>query len=121
METPTALIVKTQEILKSKRQRVIDSLEGNFRVEHLFALKQAVDGYEFYQNQAYQCDKEIEKLLESLTKDISLPKNIKKPKPIRRNKPNIKDLHPMLMKLTNGNDPSQITGLTDSTLLQLIA
>lgn len=91
-----------KQILKSKRQRVIDSLEGNFRVEHLFALKQAVDGYEFYQKQTYQCDKEIEKLLNEINKDKPIPPNIKKPKPIRHNKPNIDNLHINLMKMTNG-------------------
>ncbi|MEW6654258.1 MAG: hypothetical protein AB1394_12445 [Bacteroidota bacterium] len=45
---------------------------------------------------------------------------MKKPKPIRHNKPQIDNLHLMLMKLTGGNDPSQITGLTDKTLLELI-
>lgn len=110
-----------KQILKSKRQQVIDSLEGNFRVEHLFALRQAVDGYEFYQKQTYQCDKEIEKLLNEINKDKPAPSNIKKPKPIRHNKPNIDNLHTNLMKMTRGNDPSQITGLTDSTLLQIIA
>ncbi|MBU0561507.1 MAG: IS110 family transposase [Bacteroidetes bacterium] len=110
-----------KQILKTKRETVINSLIGNYREEHLFALKQAIDGYEYYQTKILECDKEIEKLLESLTKDMPVPKNIKKPKPIRRNKPNIKNLHPMLMKLTAGNDPSQITGLTDSTLLEIIS
>ncbi len=110
-----------RQILKTKRQKVIDSLEGNYREEHLFALKQAIDGYEFYQQQTYQCDKEIEKLLIDINKDKPDPPKIKKPKPIRHNKPHIENLHLNLMKMTNGNDPSQITGFTDSTLLQLIA
>ncbi len=50
-------------IINKKRQEVINSLEGNFRTEHIFALKQAVEGYEFYQKQIIDCDDEIEKLL----------------------------------------------------------
>jgi transposase len=110
-----------RQILKAKRELVIDSLQGNYRQEHLFALKQAIEGYEFYQQKTYECDKEIEKLLDDINKDKPKPTNLKKPKPIRHNKPQIKNLHLHLMKMTGGNDPSQITGLTDSTLLQVIA
>jgi transposase len=110
-----------KQILKHKRELVINSLRGNYRQEHLFALKQAIDGYEFYQQKTLECDKEIEKLLESINKDKPKPDNLKKPKAIRHNKPQIKNLHLNLMKMTGGNDPSQITGLTDSTLLQVIA
>ncbi len=110
-----------RQILKHKRQLVIDSLNGNYREEHLFALKQAIDGYEFYQQKTFECDKEIERLLNEINYHKPAPPNIKKPKPIRHNKPQIENLHLNLMKMTNGNDPSQITGLTDSTLLQVIA
>lgn len=110
-----------KQILKDKRQSVIDSLIGNYRDEHLFALKQAVDGYEYYQSKILECDKQIERLLESMTKDLPVPQKITKPKPIRRNKPQIKNLHLMLMKLTGGIDPSQLTGFTDATLLDIIS
>jgi len=110
-----------RQILKHKRQLVINSLRGNYRKEHLFALKQAIEAYEFYQQKTYECDKEIEQLLEKINKGKPKPTNLKKPKPIRHNKPKIENLHLHLMKMTGGNDPSQITGLTDSTLLQVIA
>lgn len=108
-------------ILKTKKDLVIASLKGNFREEYIFSLSQAVDAYEFYLQKALQCDKKIEELLNRLTKDKAEPKNIKPPKTIRHNAPQINDLHLMLMKLTGGKDPSQVTGLTDKTLLELIA
>lgn len=109
------------QILKTKRELVRESLQGNLREEHLFALRQAIDGYEFYQQKTFECDKEIEKLLNQYSFNLPVPDKIKKPKVIRHNKPNIQDLHLNLMKITQGNDPSQITGLTDSTLLQIIS
>lgn len=109
------------QILKKKKELVIKSLTGNYREEHLFALSQAVDGYEYYQSKILECDKQIEMLLEQITKDIPQPVHIAKPKPMRRNKPQINNLHIMLMKLTNGVDPSRITGLTDSTLLNIVS
>ena len=110
-----------KSILKKKEDLVISSLKGHYREDYIFALSQAVDGYEFYQKKAVECDKQIEKLLEKITKDKSLPQKITPPKRIRHNAPQIENLHRMLMQLTEGNDPSQVVGLTDKTLLELIA
>lgn len=110
-----------QSILRTKRVRVVASLKGNFKKEHLFALTQALRAYDFYQQQITECDKQIETLLDDHTDDMPTPKNLTTPKKIRHNPPQIDDLHTKLMKMTGGNDPSQITGLTDKTLLELIA
>ena len=108
-------------ILKTKRDRVVASLKGNFKAEHLFALKQALTAYTFYQQQIAECDLQIESLLNQQTDDMPTPPNLTPPKPIRHNAPKIDKLHTKLMKMTGGNDPSQITGLTDKTLLELLA
>lgn len=108
-------------ILKTKRDRVIASLMGNFKNEHVFALKQAVSAYNFYRQQIAECDRQIEALLNDHTDNVRTPIEITRAKPIRHNAPQIDGLHTKLMKMTDGNDPSQITGLTDKTLLELIA
>ena len=110
-----------KSILKTKRERVVASLKGNYKSEHVFALKQALCAYDFYQNQITECDKQIEALLNDHTDSMPPPTNLTPPKPIRHNPPQIDDLHTKLMKMTGGNDPSQITGLTDKTLLELMA
>lgn len=109
-----------RSILNTKRDRVIASLKGNFKAEHLFALKQALCAYEFYQKQITECDKQIEALLNDHTNDLPTPPQITPPKDIRHNPPQIDELHTKLMKMTGGNDPSRITGLTDKTLLELL-
>jgi hypothetical protein len=48
---------------KNSVETISKSLEGNYRHEHLFSLKQAVDTFEFYQGQITDCDREIEALL----------------------------------------------------------
>ena len=108
-------------ILKKKKDAVIKSLKGNFSDENVFLLKQALDAYLFYMNQVNDCDQQIEHHLSLITQELPQPDKLKKPKPIRHHKPNIDDLHLKLMKLTGGKDPSQVTGLTDSTLLQIIS
>lgn len=108
-------------ILKKKKEKVILSLKGNYSDENIFLLKQAVEAYMFYMRQVDECDKEIDKHLSLLTQDLPSPQKINKPKAIRHHRPNIQDLHVKLVKLTGGKDPSQITGLTDSTMLQIIS
>jgi len=44
---------------KNSESTIARSLQGNFRPEHLFSLKQAVDLYEFYQGQIAECDRQI--------------------------------------------------------------
>jgi transposase len=106
---------------KKKRKEVIESLNGNYREEHIFALSQAIECWEFYNKQIKRCDKEIEKVLIEMGKDKEMPTNIKPPKPIRYHKPEIKDLHEKLMTILGGRDASQIVELTDSSLMKLIA
>ena len=42
------------------------SLQGNWRAEHLFALKQALDAFDFVGRQLGECDQEIERQLQRL-------------------------------------------------------
>ena len=111
------LLLCEESILKNKQDLVLSSLQGNFRKEYIFMLKQAVEAYEFYQSKMLECDKQIEVLLQKINDGKTVPPNIKKPKQIRHNAPKIENLHQELMKLTGGKDPSQIIGLTDKNLL----
>ena len=110
-----------RSILSHKRSLVVASLNGHYKEEHLFALRQALNAYEFYQSQIAECDQQIQSLLETITKELPVPPNLSPPKPIRHNAPKIEHLHINLMKLTEGKDPSRITGLSDKLLLELIA
>lgn len=46
-------------VIKNKRELVLKALEGKYTEAGLFALQQAYDGYQFYQNQIASCDKKI--------------------------------------------------------------
>jgi transposase len=45
------------------------SLTGNYRTEHLFSLRQALESYDFYQQQIFTCDQQIEQALIALNPD----------------------------------------------------
>jgi transposase len=44
------------------------ALEGDYRPEHLFALKQSLAGYRYYQQQIGEADEEIRQYLGTVTK-----------------------------------------------------
>lgn len=49
--------------IQASTETIRKSLVGNWRVEHLFTLRQARDSYLHYQKQIEACDEEIEKLV----------------------------------------------------------
>lgn len=58
---------------KHNEPTIIKSLEGNFRDELVFALKQAVEAYDFFQIQIVACEAKIEKMIESWNKEKNGP------------------------------------------------
>src|SRR5947209_4804693 len=49
--------------IKASEETIVKSLQGTWRPEHLFTLKQSRQMYRHYQDQIAACDEEIEKLL----------------------------------------------------------
>jgi transposase len=56
---PLALARLRDPRCRNSESTIARSLQGNFRPEHLFSLKQAVDLYEFYLGQMAECDRQI--------------------------------------------------------------
>jgi transposase len=108
------------QILKRKRREVIASLEGTWDEHHLFGLRQALEGYGFFQAQMAACDREIDRLLQNLTQDKS-PRQKKYICNMRHNAPKIPDLHDRLVTLCDGCDATVIPGINPATLLKLVS
>ncbi len=51
---------------RKNRDLIAKSLEGNYRKEHLFALKQSREAYEFFHEQIHKCEMEIQKILKAI-------------------------------------------------------
>ena len=121
---PVALLALCDcQIQKKKAQRVCESLVGTWKVEHLFALRQALAAWEFYRGQIAECDQALEQVLKEVTEDKPAPAD-KLPSWGRRsggNSPQIPQLREMLWKLCGGKDPTAVPGISDYTLLQLVA
>jgi transposase len=110
------------QILKRKRKEVIKSQEGNWQEHHLFALKQAVECYEFCQRQAVACDKEIEALLRRINagKPPAPAQEGRKIKIVRHNAPQIKNLHSHLVAFAEGRDATRLPGISPLGFMKLL-
>ncbi len=62
----------THPRIKADRKTILKSLEGDFRPEHLFTLKQALSSYRHYQRMIRDCDLEIENHLKAVDSDIDI-------------------------------------------------
>src|SRR3982750_3280720 len=67
--------------VKSNEDTVAKSLEGDYRREHLFALKQSLAAFRYYQTLTTEVDQELEKQLNeldsSVTAEATVPKRTK--------------------------------------------
>ena len=117
----TLLSYCTTDLIKRKGADILLALEGNYKEEYLFELRQAHEGYLFYLHQVTLCDKEAEKILIEFTKKSNTNfKDGHKIKPIRHNKPNINNLHDLLLGI-HGANPTVLPGLTDYSFMRLTA
>lgn len=111
------------QILKKKRAEVERSLYGRWKKEHLFALKQALAGWEFCEAQVKECDQAIAQQLAELTRDLTLPDD--KPPPEakrgRHHVPQVPQLHAHLMALSGGKDGALLPGFTVTSWLKASA
>jgi transposase len=108
-------------IVKNKREDVLSSLRGHYRADQLFALSQAVETWRFLQGQIHACDREIEKKLQCITKDLPPSSHHGPSKPTRHHQPDIENLHDMLECMTMGRNVSAIDGIADLTFLKILS
>lgn len=120
---PVALLALCDpQVQKNKAGRLRAALEGTWKEEHLFALRQAYELWQFYQKKIAECDQAIEKVL----KEMAGPDDPSQPAPpaIKRggvNAPQIAGLHQLLWRLCGNKDLTVLPGVADYVLLQLLA
>jgi transposase len=51
---------------RKNKDLIEKALEGNYREEHVFALEQAYEAYEFFHKQILKCEQAIQKILDSI-------------------------------------------------------
>lgn len=106
---------------RADERTIAGSLEGHYREEHLFALGQAVERYDFCQQQILACEAAIERHLRQLDQagDAPPPPAPKKPRGHSKNGLTF-DAHSTLVRL-GGVDLTEINGMSESSVLTVLA
>jgi transposase len=109
---------------QASEQEIVAALTGHYRAEHLFALRQNFEAFEFYQRQITDCDQAIAAHLTTLAQASpppaqELPAARPRCKP-SKNEPRV-ELRAPLHHISGGADLSQIDGIGPYGALQLIA
>ena len=104
---------------KRSIEEIAKSLEGNYREEHLFSLKQSVALYDFYQQQISECEQAIEQQFKLFDAKEGLPEI---PSPSGRKSPQAPafDVRTDLYEMV-GVDLAQIDGISELVALKLIS
>ena len=103
-------------------EEIEKSLEGNYKLEHLFVLKQALELYDFYDQQIKQCDQELETLYNKFEEpdQPGTPASEKRKRKRRKNQPHF-DLSESLYRMAGGIDLTKIEGLDTLTVQEVLS
>ena len=104
--------------IKASKEKLVKSLEGNWREEQLFNLKQAYEHYFFLQGQLAECDKECERLVNDMS-DKDIPKKEIKSGTKQKNNPDFNVSQHLYNAL--GVDVTQIYGVKSITALTVFS
>jgi transposase len=118
---PAELATCRDRRCKASEETIREALTGHYRREHVFALRQALELYDSYQEQIEACDQEIEATLKSLQDEAisleALPAARYK-KTRQANEPRFEARELLFGVL--GTDLSQIHGFSAYTALKLV-
>jgi len=120
---PEALAAHRDYRCRASEKEIAASLTGNYRAEHLFALRQNLELYDTIQRQIRDCDAEVETLLHELARKHDKSKGTL-PRPRCKfkfcdNEPRFEIRDPLFR--LSGVDLTQIDGIAPYTALRLIA
>ncbi len=105
-------------------QEIEKALQGTYKREHIFTLKQAVELYDFYDRQIQACDQELEALYKQIEPPNPTPPSVTPPPTPRHRKPRRNqahfDLTQALFQLA-GVDLTQVDGLDALTVQTILS
>jgi transposase len=108
---------------KNSEELIEKSLEGHYREEHVFSLKQAVELVDYYQMKVRDCDQEIDRVLSTFSDKVDLS-SVDIPQKKRERSGNLNspsfDLHAHLFRIT-GVNLTAIPGINSHTAFKIIS
>jgi transposase len=116
---PNKLAALRDRACKNSEQIIAKALTGNYRAEHLFALKQAMELFEEYGKQIAACDTQIAAALAAFEKKADAATLPKKKSTRRKNQPRF-EARTLIFEMT-GVDLTAIDGLEASSVLTILS
>jgi transposase len=107
---PKVLSAMRDPRCKNTEETIARSLQGNYRQEHLFSLRQAVELYEFYQEKISDCDQQILAQLKDFDAPDDHDPDQKPPRTVGE-----------ALQRMSGVDLATINGIDTNTALKIIA
>lgn len=104
--------------MKETKEVLAKSLEGNWKREHLFSLKQALTCYDFFKDQMALCDVEIERCLDEMNGGDG-KSHLKKKEKVRQNDYTF-NAKGYLNEII-GTSLTDIDGLDDKTVVTILS
>ena len=118
---PEVLVKLIDGRVKAKKEDIIRSLQGVWKEENLFELKQSFEMYHVYRSKIMDCDDCIKKLLLEKTAEKENKENLQSRQTARSNKNNLSfDAKEILQHIT-GTDLTEIFGINDSTAIEILS
>jgi len=107
--------------IKAKPEAILKSLQGHWREEHLFLLKQCYNLYQHMQSQIELCEREIEKVLQLMAnmEDKQPPPQSEGKKPKTKNQPRFNTVS--YLKGIHKIDVTQIFGISEISALEILS
>jgi transposase len=129
---PVILSNLSEGTCRKKKEIIAKALEGNYRNEHLLALKQAYQAYEFFHSQIHECEEVIQKTLKQiqeqqvepesspLKEEVSHPVKKSKIKKTYNRSPYHFDAAQEIKRITKA-DLTTIPGISESTAMKILS
>ena len=110
----------------SSADEIANALQGDYREEHLFVLRQAYQAYHFVHEQLRECDRALERLVQAIDKQVDathtpVPPRAKTPQPKAKNAHTFDSDVRTLLSECFGTDVTAIPGINESNGLALFS
>lgn len=119
---PQRLAALREAGCKKSEAEIVKSLEGYYKPEQVFILRQAVELYDFYDQQVQRCDAELETLYHQFgpPEDPGTPPPAPRTQTRRKNQAHF-ELAPALYRMSGGVDLTQIDGVDALTIQKVLS
>jgi transposase len=119
---PLKLAKHRHDNCKSTEAEIAEALKGTWRTEHLFALKQSLKLYEFYQKQLRECETQIESCLRGMadkSQGAELPASERKRRRPEKNEVRF-GARSLLFQMA-GVDLTVLEGISETTAMVILS